>query len=372
MRWRILVGWLAVLPLLWWSVRTPDPRRFVDLAVYREAGGHLGDLYGFTTANGLPFTYPPFAALLAAPLRVLPLPVVGVLWGLGVVAGLAWLVQRARPSTALLPAVLLLAAALWTQPLRDTVRFGQVGVLLAVLVLADCTSTRWRGVLVGVAAAVKLTPALFVVHLWLSGRRRDACTAAATAAGCTLLGAVLLPHASWRYWTSALFDVSRVGAVDDGGNQSWNGFLERAGLPRALLLLLVPLLVVGLRRAARGSDPVAAACVVGCLAVVVSPVSWIHTQVWLVLALLLLARTRPALALAGLALLWARLPWQASALLLDDVPGRPLWLLVQGLQGLGCVAVVLLLPVHREPREDLLVQEPVAADDAPAVRAARA
>ncbi len=368
MRWRLLLGWLAVLPLLWWSVRTPDPRRFVDLAVYRDAGTHLGDLYGFATPNGLPFTYPPFAALPTWPLHLLPLPVAGVLWGLGVVAGLAWLVQRARPTTALVPGALLLVGALWTQPLRDTVRFGQVGVLLAVLVLADLTSTRWRGVLVGIATAVKLTPGLFVVHLWLSGRRRDACTAAATAAGCTALGALVLPHASLTYWTSALWDVSRIGALDDGGNQSLRGLLARGGLSVWWLLLLVPLGVVGLRRAARATDRVAAACVVGCLSVVVSPVSWIHTQVWLVLALLVLARTRPALALAGLALLWARLPWQAQALLLDDVPGRPLWLLVQGLQGLMCVAVVLGL----QTREDLVVQEPVAADDAAAVRPAHA
>ena len=293
-----------------------------------------------------------------------------MLWGLGVVAGLAWLVQRARPTTALLPAAALLTAALWTQPLRDTVRFGQVGVLLAVLVVADLTSTRWRGVLVGLAAAVKLTPALFVVHLWLAGRRRDAVVAAGTAAACTALGAAVLPQASWTYWTSALWETARVGDVADGGNQSLRGLLERADLPLALLVLLVPLVVVGLRRAARARDPLAAACVVGCLTVVVSPISWIHTLVWLVLALLLLARSRPALALAGLALLWARLPWQAQALLPDGVPGRPLWLLVQGLQGLLCVAVVLLLPLDGEPREDGVVQQAVAADDAAAVGAA--
>ena len=146
-------------------------------------------------------------------------------------------------------------------------------------------------------------------------------------------------------------------------DQSLRGLLERGHLPLALLVLLVPLLVVGLRRAAR-LPALEGAVVVGCLTVVVSPVSWIHTLVWLVLALLLLARTHPAVALAGCTLLWARLPWQAQALLDAGVVGRPVWLLLQGLQGLLCVAVVLGL----EGREDRVVQQPVAADDAPAVR----
>lgn len=113
---------------------------------------------------------------------------------------------------------------------------------------------------------------------------------------------------------------------------------------------MVLLLVVGLRRAARASDEVAGLAVVGCLAVAVSPVSWIHHLVWLVPAAAVLAgdlrsRLRVGLAVAMLGCAAARLPWQADALLRAGVPGRPLWLVVQSLLGLIAVAVVLALPL---------------------------
>lgn len=381
-RWRALglgLSALSIVPLVVWSAATPEPRRFVDLAVYAQAGRVLldgGELYGFVTPNGLPFTYPPFAALLALPLAPLSDLAAGLLWAVATVAALGWLVLRiSEPLREALVAQRgvrvgallgggLLAAALWMQPLRDTVRFGQVGVLLAALVVADLTSRRpwWpRGSLIGLAAAVKLLPALFVVHLWMSGRRRAAVVAAATGAVLTLLGAAVLPGESVTFWTSALWDTTRVGDDANGGNQSLRGLLVRAGLSGwELAVLLVPvvgaLLVVGLRRAAalsRAGHEVAAIAVVGCLTVAVAPISWIHHLVWLVPAAVVLAgdlRSPVRLVLLASLLMaaWARLPWQAQAELLDGTPGRPLWLGVQAALGLVCVLVVLRLRPVRE------------------------
>ena len=67
----------------------------------------------------------------------------------------------------------LLPAALFLEPVRNTLNYGQVNVALMALVAADCLAAapRWpRGALVGLAAAVKLTPAAFVLFFLL---RRD-------------------------------------------------------------------------------------------------------------------------------------------------------------------------------------------------------
>lgn len=391
----LVVALLSAAPLLLWSVGEQGPRRFVDLAVYQQAGRTVldgGDLYGFTTERGLPFTYPPFAALLALPVGHLPVVVAGLLWAAMTLAALAFVVHRCsvplRSALARLGARGALLAgglvgvALWLQPLRDTVRFGQVGVLLAALVVADLLPerTRWpRGLLVGIAAAVKLTPALFVVYLLVSGQRRAAAVATATAAGLTLLAAAVLPGATRTYWTDAVFDLQRIGDVADGGNQALRGMLVRTGWPDAvqvvvLVAAVVALLAVGLVRAARARDRVAAVAIVGCLSVAVSPIGWIHHLVWLVPAALVLAgdlrsRRRVLLAVGLVAMAAARLPWQAQALLLDGAPGRPLWLLVQSALGLAAVAVVLWLPTSGQRGEDLVVEEPVAAHDRAAVGA---
>ena len=48
--------------------------------------------------------------------------------------------------------------------------------MLLALVLVDLGYDlgRWRGVAIGVAAGVKLTPLIFIPYLWLIGRRRAA------------------------------------------------------------------------------------------------------------------------------------------------------------------------------------------------------
>lgn len=52
------------------------------------------------------------------------------------------------------------------EPVRETLWFGQVNVILGVLVAADCLlpRTKWpRGLLIGLAAAIKLTGGLCAV-----------------------------------------------------------------------------------------------------------------------------------------------------------------------------------------------------------------
>ncbi|MBU2669419.1 DUF2029 domain-containing protein [Actinoplanes bogorensis] len=184
-------------------------------------------------------------------------------------------------------------------PVSSNFKYGQVSLFLAALVLADMTALRrtpWHGTLIGLAAAVKLTPLIFIPLLWVTGRRKAAALATATFAGCGLAGFVALPRDSWRFWTGEGFDVSRLGYVTGLGNQSLNGALMRLGAApgvRETLVLIVGgvIVLLALRRAARLKDnPLAATVVVGAASIVLSPVSWTHHQVWLVLAAFLPVR----------------------------------------------------------------------------------
>lgn len=295
-----LVAWLVVSRL----TATPT-ERLVDLDVYRNAGTsvlHGRDLYGYLShpPQRLPFTYPPFAALLAVPLAWLSFAAAGIVWTLGELActvGLTAVGFRSflRRVGGWWPVALGLLAGVvqLTLPFRDEVKFGQVDELLAVLVVADCLwlrRTKAGGVLVGVATAVKLTPAVFVVYLFVRGSRRAAATAAATFAMCTVAAAAMLPGDSHRYWTDALFHTERLRSNAGTSNQSLRGMWLRAlpGHSRAVtvawLLSAAVVAAVGLWRAwaaSRGGHEVAALALVGLTAVLISPVSWIHHFVWL-------------------------------------------------------------------------------------------
>lgn len=194
------------------------------------------------------------------------------------------------------PLALPLLACLLTlsYPVFTGLFLGQVSLLLTLLVLLDALDVvprRWQGVLTGVAAAVKLTPLAFVPYLWLTGRRRAAGTAAVTAAGCTLLAWLLLPGESTGYWSSRL-DAPATFPLAQTDNQSVHGLLARTAPPGPVATavvvgvgVLVPLAAYARSvRLHRAGLALPAAVVVGAMAVVVSPVSWSHHQVPLVLA----------------------------------------------------------------------------------------
>jgi alpha-1,2-mannosyltransferase len=303
------------------ALRRPADDRLADLHVYRESVRLLvngGSLYDFAApGTGAPFTYPPFAGLVFSPLSLVPEAPLRIAWTIGtlaVVVLVAALVGRRGDVTApwgalaapLVALVLFLSAAV-----SSNLRFGQVSVVLVALVLVDALRVvphRYAGIATGVAAAVKLTPLIFIPYWWIAGRRRTAVTAAATFAGCTALAWAVLPGESTRFWLTAIWHLNRVGHITTGGNQSLNGALLRWELPeaaRAALVGSIGLAVVALAmwravRAHRNDRPLAAVVIVGAAGLVVSPVSWTHHQVWLVLAALLAVSPR-----RWLSLLWA-------------------------------------------------------------------
>jgi alpha-1,2-mannosyltransferase len=299
-----------------------DWRLGVDSAVYRSGaialltGEPLYDkdfLLSEPPWASLPFTYPPTGALLFVPLALFPTQISwGILAAISVLA-LALVIRVSievtRPSW-LNPAratILATIGALALEPVWRTLFLGQINIILMALVVTDVlvlgtVTGRARhlgGVLVGVAAAVKLTPLIFVPHLWLTGRRADAVRALGTFAVLQALIFALRPHDFARFWTVAVTDPARTGPTFWAGNQSLNGLVLRLSdlAPWALAaavgigaVLAIPAVVL-VRRFHHAGQPLAALLVTAFFGLLLSPVSWSHHYVWVVpLLVLLLAR----------------------------------------------------------------------------------
>ena len=292
-----------------------------DLSVYLLGAQHLidGRLYHepLTVTPHLPFTYPPFAALLFWPLAQLPSVAAPFVWAvvnivalLGLVALSLW---AARPSIDVkslwLFALVLLGPVFWFEPIWLNFAFGQVNIVLVLLVFADLTvdltlgpRTLPRGILIGLAAAVKLIPLIFVLYLFISKQTRAAVTAVASFLACSMLAALVNPVVSWAFWTKYVWDAGRVGRIFYPSNQSFRGAIDRldhavvsVGLITAICSLL---LVAGLwlaRTATFRSSTTLGVLVTATTGMLVSPVTWSHHIVWLIpiLAWLILATDRP-------------------------------------------------------------------------------
>jgi alpha-1,2-mannosyltransferase len=279
-----------------------------DLFVYRYGGRAVLDglpVYeSRDPVTGLRFTYPPFAAVAMLPLAVLPAWLAAALWTGGSVGALAAVVVLVRRSLGRPAPGWLVALAL--EPVWQNLSFGQVNLLLMLAVLVDVVrpERRWSGVLVGIAAGLKLTPLLFVVLLVLVGRRAAAGRAALAFAGTVAVGFVAMPRAAATYWADGLVDASRVGPPGLAHNQSAYGALTRVfdGTPPTPLWLTfaVPValavLLVGVGWWRHG-DRVQGACLGAQAMLICSPISWSHHWVWAVpVALALWERHRWAVA----------------------------------------------------------------------------
>lgn len=276
----------------------PTLRMQVDLMVYRFAAERLLaglDLYstGLTgNHTELLFIYPPFAAICATPLALLDSTTVQWLWLFGMVAALTYAVVRMlmsmgmRTGSALVSlTALLIGVIAWLEPLRLTAELGQINVVLLVLVVADLlTRSKWSGVGIGLAAGLKLTPALFIVYLLVTRRFRAALVASATFAATVALGFAVAPTDSITYWLHGRFDdVNRI-SHDPLANTSVTGLLLRLhGSPTVATLASVVIAAVAVLIAAmayRRGEAVLALAIVGLASAAASPFSWSHHWVW--------------------------------------------------------------------------------------------
>lgn len=309
----VLGPWLLGGSVLLHFVLLQRPRSLeqVDLRVYVEAPPALlhGGLYDFSTSQftpdfSLPFTYPPFAALVLLPLSWLPFLLAVQLWHAASIGCLWWIVQRCLtmlrvPATGR-HAALWTAAALWFEPVRFTLNYGQINLLLLALGLWALTVARDRasGIGLGLASAIKLTPAVGWLYLLAARRWRAAAWAVGTGLGTVVVAAVIAPGQSARYWLEMLGRVERIGPAASAINQSLRGGLSRSlgydvgnGWPWLLAIVLAALLSGwALRSALRRPDEhrvdlLAAVLAVQLFGLLASPVSWSHHWVWVVPAL---------------------------------------------------------------------------------------
>jgi alpha-1,2-mannosyltransferase len=233
-----------------------------------------------------------------------------------------------RSSTWRLALVLSLPALL-LNPVLVTVGFGQVNLIVTLLVMWDLLSERrigpWKaplGVAIGLAAAVKLTPILFVPYLILTRRTRGALNCAATFVVCELVAFLLSPTSSIAFWTRDLFKPDRAGSLSFVGNQNLTAVIERFNHGVLPEISLVPVLIVaaaaGLWLAAlahRRSSPMLGVLICAATGLLVSPISWVHHMVWVVPAILWLAvaedkpRWGVPLAIGTAVLFWSAPIW---------------------------------------------------------------
>ena len=273
----------------------------------------------------LPFTYTPAAAPLFLPLALVPS---GLVWGviafLSVVALMVVItvVSSSPGGSSLLgrswwalPAGTAIALAL--EPVWKTLFLGQINLILMAFVVLDvlvlsARGSRWAGVLIGVAAAIKLTPLIFVPHLFFTGKWKDGLRALGTFVALEAVMFAVIPVDAARFWRDSATDPSRVGSVHWIFNQSLNGLVNRAthlapwslavavGVAAALAVPAVWLVV----RLHRRNETVAALLVTAFYGLLLSPVSWSHHWVWCVPLLTLLVVKARWWAAAAVALLF--------------------------------------------------------------------
>jgi alpha-1,2-mannosyltransferase len=381
-----------------------------DTTVYRDAGQALhsrpGELY--TAKFGSPpldYLYSPFAALgfaAAAPLALDVWKYGLTALGIALVVGVCYAclgIARVRAGTGgrFAAALMLGAAALWLEPVQRTLSFGQINLILLGLVVFDlrlADRRPWKGIGIGLAAGIKLTPLIFVPYLFFSGRRRAALVAAFTFAATVGVGFAVAPSDSSAYWIHGeLFRSDVITSVLV--NQSLFGFAQRIthGGSSAHLLYDALALVIGAAGlavaviASRRGDELLGLIVCGVTGLLVSPVSWTHHWVYTVPALVLFfprrqavwlrsARSRIGFGVAAVALFaawpvrlrmsggwsssvpWsdggllrfqahnggAELHWNAAELFLGD------YYVLAGVLMIVCIGSVLALPLTRRGR----------------------
>lgn len=326
----------------------------VDLDVYRLGGMAVVDRHGFADElygpglsrhgdGGLPFTYPPFAALLFVPLAYLPEQLTELVLALATIATagglsrllLRWAADRGRPlplQTRIDPVTAVAAGTavlLWSGPWMRNVGLGQINALLLALVLYDLLRTRDdsllgripRGFWIGLAAGIKLTPLAFGLLFLVRGRLSPILTMGLTFAATVLAGFLVLPRDALVFWTEAVLSDDRVGSTAYVDNTALQGVLLHLGVPGGfeplLRWALILVTVVGAGLLIRVLDQramlLSVVAVNALVMLYMSPVTWSHHHVWwgLVLTALwveawpafLRGRARvPALVLSGTAL----------------------------------------------------------------------
>jgi alpha-1,2-mannosyltransferase len=329
----------------------------LDLKVYRDAvaswrSGKDPYLAAFTHSR-LAFTYPPFALLTLFPLTWASFPVAQwLLWTASIAAAAGTVVLVLRDRGIAVTRLLWCEAVAWSclsvlalEPARSGADYGQIEFILMFIVVADLLAvpSPYRGVAIGIAAAVKLTPLIFIIVLAVSRDLKSVIRATASFLVCSSLSWLLWPGLSRVYWLHDVVHPARVGTIGYGGNQSWYAILHRPPFPAggsavAWLLLSLATLAVGsfvAWRCVNLNQKSLAIISIALAGLLISPVSWTHHWIWVLLIPPLLAGRRSSdlpepvrMLLCGLVVLTIAAPyWWFSRGIAADVLDAllPLW-----------------------------------------------
>ena len=281
-------------------------RRYgLDLRVYRESAtawvdGRNPYLMTFTKSK-LAFTYPPFALLVLDSLTWISFTVTQwTLWVVSVIAATASVVLILKDRGFVGRAPLWFGAFAWAcvsmivlEPARSGMNYGQIEFVLMILVVADLlvVPSSFRGIAIGIAAAIKLTPLIFILVLIVRRDWRSVARAAMSFVVCTGFTWLLWPGLSHAYWNNDVIHPARVGTVTYGGNQSWYAIFHRPPFPatgstQAWLTLSLATVVVGAfvtwRCVSSGRESFAIISV-ALAGLLISPISWTHHWIWVLL-----------------------------------------------------------------------------------------
>ncbi|WP_224088398.1 glycosyltransferase 87 family protein [Arthrobacter sp. StoSoilB13] len=318
--------WLPWALLIWpvWLMLAGWSKEGLDFSVYwfggsilNEAGASPSDLYGPSVAAAggpdLPFTYPPFAALIFGLLALWPQPAALMLFNVAGVAIAGWVgativkywASKHDWRTALSSARArwiagaLFLAVLFLGPWRETLAFGQINILLMGLMAVDLLGASGRrgfrgsGFLVGIAAGIKLTPLVFGLYFLMRKDWRGLANMSIGFAGTVLVAWVVRPAESLQFWLEILPDTSRIGGAGYVDNLSIKGALLHFGVPQdsvtvpwlALSLGTVVLAAFLIRAASLQGARVIAISTTALTMLLISPVSWSHHWVWMAIVL---------------------------------------------------------------------------------------
>lgn len=241
-----ILGWLCLLGATYPQMYDKEyklPQHF-DVYVYWYAlnnwfsGNSLYDWYALPDYKMYPFTYPPFGAWVLSPLTWFDYETAARLMIMAIALQTAVIVALVGRSLgwswgsafAIAPwAAILVQQCL--EPFTQSVGFAQVNTAMMALVMIDVAapdSWKGRGVASGLAAAIKLTPAIAVLIFLLRRQWRSAITMVATSLAVTLLSWVISPGESARFFFDAMWDPQRAGDAYYTSNQNLKGFVARA------------------------------------------------------------------------------------------------------------------------------------------------
>lgn len=241
-----ILGWLCLLGATYPQMYDKDynlPQHF-DVYVYWYAlnnwfsGNSLYDWYALPDYKMYPFTYPPFGAWVLSPLTWFDYETAARLMIMAIALQTAVIVALIGRSLgwswgsafAIAPWVAILVQQC-LEPFTQSVGFAQVNTAMMALVMIDVAappSWKGRGVASGLAAAIKLTPAIAVLIFLLRRQWRSAITMVATSLTVTLLSWVISPGESARFFFDAMWDPQRAGDAYYTSNQNLKGFVARA------------------------------------------------------------------------------------------------------------------------------------------------